>query len=57
MSLDDLIARGELVVAANAVDGVIQLKTAATFDEPVELTGDEARELAARLIALADALD
>jgi hypothetical protein len=37
--------------------GVIRLKVAATFGDPVELSADEARELGQQLIRLADELD
>lgn len=37
--------------------GVIQLKAAGTFGDPVELSPDAARELAQQLIRLADELD
>ena len=37
--------------------GVIRLKAVATFDDPVELSADAARELGQSLIRLADELD
>lgn len=37
--------------------GVIRLKAAATFGDPVELSADAARELGQSLIRLADELD
>ena len=37
--------------------GVIRLKAAATFGDPVELTADEARDLAGQLNLLAEELD
>ena len=37
--------------------GVIRLKAAASFGDPVELTADEARELAGQLNLLAEELD
>lgn len=37
--------------------GVIRLKAVATFGDPVELTADEARELAGQLTLLAEELD
>lgn len=54
--LETLLADGHLTVAADAADGVIRLKAAATFDDPVELSADAARELGQRLIELADAI-
>ncbi|ACB75755.1 hypothetical protein [Opitutus terrae] len=54
MNLDDLMAEGELALSVDGDDGVIRLKARATFDEPVELSADAARELAQRLIELAD---
>jgi len=37
--------------------GIIRLKAVATFDAPVELSPDAARELARELLRLADELD
>ena len=38
-------------------NGVIRLKVAATFGDPVELSADAARELGRRLIELADEVE
>jgi len=38
-------------------NGVIRLKAAASFGDPLELTANEARELAGQLTLLAEELD
>lgn len=54
MNLDDLMAEGDLVLSLDSDESLIRLKARATFDDPVALSADEARELAQRLIELAD---
>ena len=44
-------------LSADKAEGVVRLKVVGTFDEPLELTPEQARELAHRLTELADALD
>lgn len=46
-----------LTLEMDQANGVIRLKAAATFGEPVELSADAARELAQQLIRLADELE
>lgn len=50
-------AEGDLMLAVNEDDSIILLKAVATFSDPVELTPDEARELANQLLAIAERLD
>ncbi len=47
----------DLTLEMDQANGVIRLKAAATFGEPVELSADAARELAQQLIRLADELE
>ncbi len=46
-----------LTLEMDQANGVLRLKAAATFGEPVELSADAARELAQQLIRLADELE
>jgi hypothetical protein len=55
MNLSD--HHGDLTIEVDESAGVIRLKAAATFGDPVELTPDSARELAQQLIMLADDLE
>jgi hypothetical protein len=50
-------AEGDVSLAVNEDDSIILLKAVATFSDPVELTPEEARELAHQLLAIADRLD
>ena len=54
MATSDPIADGEVELSVDEAEGVLRLKAVATFDDPVELTADGARELAQRLLELAD---
>ncbi|MDB6168069.1 MAG: hypothetical protein JWM88_933 [Verrucomicrobia bacterium] len=47
-------ADGDLTLEADEQNGVLRLKAVATFDDPVDLTPDAARELAQQLLRLAD---
>ena len=47
---------GDLTLETDAANEVLRLKAVATFDAPVELTADAARELAQELLRLADEL-
>jgi hypothetical protein len=47
----------DVTLEVDPVAGVIRLKAAASFGDPVELSPDAARELAQSLIQLADELD
>jgi hypothetical protein len=47
----------DLTIAMDESAGVIRLKAVASFGDPVELTADDARELAAQLLQLADELE
>ena len=47
----------EVTLAVDQANGVIRLKAAATFGDPVELSADAARELGQSLIRLADELE
>jgi hypothetical protein len=47
-------AEGDIVLEADEQNGLIRLKAVATFDDPVDLTPDEARDLAQQLLRLAD---
>jgi hypothetical protein len=47
-------ADGDLTLGMDESAGLIRLKAVATFDDPVELTPDAARELAQQLLRLAD---
>jgi hypothetical protein len=51
------ILDGDVSLSVNEDDAVILLKAAATFGDPVELSPEAARELAAQLLAMADRLD
>jgi hypothetical protein len=51
------ILDGAVSLSVNEDDAVILLKAAATFGDPVELSPDAAREVAAQLLAMADRLD
>ena len=46
-----------LTLEMDQANGVIRLKAAASFGDPVELSADAARELGRQLIELADELD
>lgn len=46
-----------VTLAVDQANGVIRLKAAATFGDPVELSADAARELGQTLIRLADELE
>ena len=48
---------GELTLEKDESAGIIRLKAVASFGDPVELSADSARELARRLIELADELE
>ena len=50
-------ANGDLTLECDPSAEVIRLKAVATFDDPVELTADAARELAQQLLRLADEID
>ena len=50
-------APGDLTLELDEAAGVIRLKAVATFDDPVELSPDAARELAQHLLRLADEID
>lgn len=52
--MNPLDLNGDVTLEADAANEVIRLKAVATFDEPVELTPDAARELAQELLRLAD---
>lgn len=47
----------DVTLVPDPANGVIRLKAAATFGDPVELSADEARALGQSLIRLADELD
>lgn len=47
----------DLTLELDQSAGVLRLKAAATFGDPVELTADAARELAQQLLQLADELE
>ncbi|MDB6126951.1 MAG: hypothetical protein JWM35_847 [Verrucomicrobia bacterium] len=49
-------ANADVQIETDFANDVIRLKAVATFDEPVELTADEARELAQQLLRMADEL-
>ena len=55
MNLPDY--HGDLTLDVDESNGVIRLKAAASFGDPVELSPDAARALAEQLIMLADDLD
>lgn len=55
MNLPDY--HGDLTLDVDESAGVIRLKAAASFGDPVELTPEAARELAEQLIMLADDLE
>ena len=50
-------AADDVTLEIDPANGVIRLKAAATFGDPVELTADDARELGQSLIRLADELE
>jgi len=45
---------GDLTLELDPAESVIRLRAVATFDDPVELSAADARELALQLIELAD---
>ena len=47
-------ADGDLTVELDESGGLIRLKAVATFDDPVDLTPDSARELAHQLLRMAE---
>ncbi|MDB6093140.1 MAG: hypothetical protein JWM32_702 [Verrucomicrobia bacterium] len=47
-------ADGDLTLELDTASEVIRLKCVSTFDSPVELTADAARELAQQLLRMAD---
>ena len=47
----------DVTLEMDRANGVIRLRAAASFDDPVELSADAARELGRRLVELADELD
>ena len=49
-------AHAEVQLETDFANDVIRLKAVATFDEAVELTPDQARELAQQLLRMADEL-
>jgi hypothetical protein len=51
------ILDGDVSLSVNEDDAVILLKASATFGDPVELSPEAARELAAQLLAMAERLD
>jgi hypothetical protein len=48
---------GDVTLEKDQASGVIRLKAAASFGDPVELSADAARELGQALIRLADELE
>ena len=48
---------GDVTLEMDQSAGVIRLKAAASFGDPVELSADAARELAQQLLQLADELE
>ena len=46
-----------VILEMDQANGVLRLKAAASFGDPVELSPEAARELGRRLIELADELD
>ena len=55
--MNPLDANEDVTLELDTSAEVIRLKAVGTFDDPVELSADEARELAARLNLLADELE
>jgi hypothetical protein len=53
---DDAVFRLDNEAACWIVDGAIHMKVVTSYGDPVELTGTEARMLAAALLAFADTL-
>lgn len=49
-------AEGDLTLELDESDGLLRLKAVATFDDPVDLTADAARELAHQLLRMAEEL-
>ncbi len=47
-------ADGDLTLELDASAGLLRLKAVATFDDPVDLTPDAARELARQLLQMAE---
>ncbi len=50
------MADGDLTIELDASDEVIRLKAISTFDDPVNLSAADARELAQHLLELAEQL-
>jgi hypothetical protein len=57
MAAGDFTWSDDVSLTVNQAEGVLRLKAVGTFDEPVELTPGQARELAHRLLEIADELD
>jgi hypothetical protein len=57
MNLEEHFSSGSLELTLDPNDGVIRLKASATFDEPVELGAEAARDLAHRLLELVDEIE
>jgi hypothetical protein len=49
-------ANGDLTLELDESNGTLRLKAVATFDDPVDLTPDAARDLAQQLLRMADEL-
>jgi hypothetical protein len=57
MAAGDFTWSDDVSLTINQAEGVLCLKAVGTFDEPVELTPGQVRELAHRLLEIADELD
>lgn len=49
-------AGGDLTLELDENEGLLRLKAVATFDDPVDLTPEAARELAQQLLRMAEEL-
>ena len=49
-------AGGDLTLELDEAEGLLRLKAVATFDDPVDLTPEAARELEQQLLRMAEAL-
>jgi hypothetical protein len=54
MSIEFPSVDGDLTLEVNAQEDVIRLRAVGSFDDPVELSAADARELAQQLLELAE---
>lgn len=57
MAAGDFTWADDVSLVVDQAEGVLRLKAVGTFDDPIELTAGQVRELAHRLLEIADQLD